>query len=64
MNLDERTRLARLAYIRAVALVRTNPVAESWARLRAAAQDLNRATLGARGEPGGVARDDSFHQHA
>ena len=46
MKVEERIRVARLAYIRAVALVRSDPGPTSWARLLTAGRELNAATRG------------------
>jgi hypothetical protein len=46
MKTEERVRAARLAYIRAVALVRSDPGPVGWARLLTAARELNAATNG------------------
>ena len=43
MDLDERVKLARLAYIRAVALSRARRDPASWGRVLAAAKSLNEA---------------------
>ena len=60
MQLQERVRLARLAYIRAVAAARMEPTSAAWGRLLTAAKNLNEATrdrergLRPRGEPLGA----------
>jgi hypothetical protein len=43
MNVDQRVRAARLTYMRAVAAARAKPTPAAWARVRAAAHELNAA---------------------
>ncbi len=49
MDVAERLKVARLAYIRAIALARAHPDPASWARVLAAARNLREAIADQRG---------------
>ncbi len=56
MDPADRVKLARLSYIRAVALARVSPSPASWARLLMAARNLNEAVR-EQGQHPGTTRD-------